>query len=157
MQNNHQFWDFECFFKEQVGFVERIDKDGRLESGWLFDGFFDFSRMKVSSQKQFFDFATTANQGLISPNPYSPLLPWKKRETTPLHSTLVQSLVCKEIFLSPIDFQTQNCPTGMKVRVQCISSAFLKSSYERLFKRGGSYNKVIRKVILSSDLKLIFP
>jgi hypothetical protein len=34
-----------------VGFVERIDKDGRLESGWLFDGFFDFSRMKVSSQK----------------------------------------------------------------------------------------------------------
>ncbi len=73
---------------------------------------------------------TTANQGLTSPNPYSPVLPRKKRER--LHTGLESGV--QEIFLSPIDFQTQkNCPTGMKVRVQCISSAFLKSSYERLF------------------------
>jgi len=50
-QKNHQFWDFEFVFQGIGGFVERIEKDGRLEVVGYLMGSLIFLRMKVSSQK----------------------------------------------------------------------------------------------------------
>jgi hypothetical protein len=86
------FW---IFFQGIGGFVERIDKDGRLEVVGYLTGSLILREWRFQVKSSSSILWQLPIKGLISPNPNSPVLPWKKRE--PLHTGL-ESPECKKFF-----------------------------------------------------------